>query len=709
METRSLLLSFTVASVLATAGAAAQAAAPDTSEWTCSKCPVDRGYRSNVELGAAYTDEASAKFGDYTGLDEDNGYVLADAEGKASTESGYTLSYELTDLGLDSREASIEGGKQGRYEFGLFYDQVPHRIFDTTSTVFGGVGGTALTLPAGWVPAGSTAGMTALDASLQPVDVELDRYRYGASGAFWLGQNLAFSIDYRRDEREGTRPQLAAIGSTSTELLRPVDDATDRLEARVRYQAERWFAEFGYSGSLYDTKAAQVRWDNPFNPLTPGATEGRMALAPDNDYHEVSLSAGWQGLPGNTTVAVSAATGKGTQDIGFLPYTVNPSIATDALPSQSLDGEMTVTRADLTVSSRPMDKLRLRGAVVYDERDNGTPQAAFTSIVHADTFPIDEDRTNAVYGYERLRASGSADYQVYPTVTLGLGGEFRSTDRTGTAREVASEDVLDGWGRVQWRPTGYLGLVARGGVEEREPDLYDTTVGDANGQNPLLRKYYMAYRYRSYGELLANLSLGKLPLTLGASVFYADDSYTRSDLGLVSGLDRRYALDLTWAINDKVSAYASGGREEIDSTTRGSSTFSTPDWQGDVEDEFTTVGFGLNAQFTDDLRLDLGYTYAAGGSQTVVTGVAGGAFPRVSSRLNSFEADLTYALNERVDMVLGWRYERYSSDDWALSGIEPDTLATVLSLGADPYGYEVNYVAASLRYYFGSRKVELPE
>lgn len=710
METRSLLLSIAVASVLSTAGtASAQQVAPDTSGWACSKCPFERGYRSAVEAGAGYADDSSAKFGDYTGLDEDGGYVLAGAEGKAASESGYTVSYELADLGLDSREVRIEGGRQGEFEYGLFYDRIPHTIFDTASTVFGGVGGSHLALPSGWVPAGTTGGMAALDASLRSVDVGLDRDRYGASGAFWWGQNLSFSLDYRRDERDGIRPQFAAIGSVSTELLRPIDDATDRLDARVRYQGAHWFGEIGYSGSLYDTKAAYLRWDNPFNPMVPGADAGQMALAPDNDYHELSLSTGWYGLPGNTAITLSAAMGTGSQDIGFLPYTINPLVATDALPAGNLDGEMSVSRIDVTFSSRPIDRLRLRGTVAYDERDNESRQATFTSVVHTDAFPVGDDRVNPVYGYERLRMFGSADFRVYDELTVGLGGEYRETDRTGTAREVKSETLADGWGRVQYRPNGLLNFIVKGGAEERDPDKYQTDVAAANGQNPLLRKYDMSYRYRSYGEFMASATLGKLPLTLGASAYYGDDSYTQSELGLVAGLDRRYALDLTWTVNEKVTAYLDGGQERIDSKTRGSSTFSAPDWRGDVEDEFTTYGAGITARFGEKARLDLGYTRAEGDSDTTVTGVAGGAFPTVESELDSFQADLTYGVSERLDLVLGWRYESFDSDDWAWAGIEPDTLPTILALGYDPYEYDVNYVTASVRYYFGPRKVELPE
>jgi len=34
---------------------------------------------------------------------------------------------------------------------------------------------------------------------------------------------------------------------------------------------------------------------------------------------------------------------------------------------------------------------------------------------------------------------------------------------------------------------------------------------------------------------------------------------------------------------------------------------------------------------------------------------------------------------------------------------------TILALGAEPWEYRVNYVGASVRYYFGSRKLEIPE
>jgi len=55
-----------------------------------------------------------------------------------------------------------------------------------------------------------------------------------------------------------------------------------------------------------------------------------------------------------------------------------------------------------------------------------------------------------------------------------------------------------------------------------------------------------------------------------------------------------------------------------------------------------------------------------------------------------------------MSMDLALRYESFESDDWALAGVEPDTIATVLTLGAKPYDYDVWVVGLGIRYLVGS-------
>jgi hypothetical protein len=120
---------------LALLAAVAESAPPDTSNWNCGFCPFASGYEANITVGGSYVSDDAAKFGDASGYDEEGGYVNVDGEGNYAGEN-YQLSWYAEDLGLDSRVFEIEGGRQGSFGFNLAYRELPHRVFDTTSTVF---------------------------------------------------------------------------------------------------------------------------------------------------------------------------------------------------------------------------------------------------------------------------------------------------------------------------------------------------------------------------------------------------------------------------------------------------------------------------------------------------------------------------------------------------------------------------------------------
>ena len=193
----------------------------------------------------------------------------------------------------------------------------------------------------------------------------------------------------------------------------------------------------------------------------------------------------------------------------------------------------------------------------------------------------------------------------------------------------------------------------------------------------------MAYRYRSYGELLANVAVGSLPVSLGASVYYGDDSYLQSDIGLDSGLDRRYGVDLNWAVNEKMSAYASLAREKIDSRMHNSSVFASPDWPGVMQDDFETYGLGFDTRLTDKWRLNVDYTYAAGRQSHDHRGRGGGRFPDGQERTEFVQGRRHVRPQARTDIVATWWYETLKTDDWAYVS-EPAAMPTVLGARRRP-------------------------
>jgi hypothetical protein len=81
--------------------------------------------------------------------------------------------------------------------------------------------------------------------------------------------------------------------------------------------------------------------------------------------------------------------------------------------------------------------------------------------------------------------------------------------------------------------------------------------------------------------------------------------------------------------------------------------------------------------------------------------------PKLSSTLDSFRLSGLYRWSERVETTFNYRFERFFTADWALQDVAPDTLPTVLTLGAAPYDYNVWALGIGFRYHFGSRQLAL--
>ena len=85
-----------------------------------------------------------------------------------------------------------------------------------------------------------------------------------------------------------------------------------------------------------------------------------------------------------------------------------------------------------------------------------------------------------------------------------MAAEYRELKRTGTKQEISKDNFYDGWGRDRVPAERLSRHRPAWRRAERKPDGFDQGVAQANGQNPLMRMYDMAYLWRTYGELVAN-------------------------------------------------------------------------------------------------------------------------------------------------------------------------------------------------------------
>jgi len=674
----------------------------DTSEWKCEYCPFDDGYRAEIDAGALYVSDDAARFGNGTGLDEKGAYVDLSGNGRYRKD-GTDVSWYAEDLGTSARVLNISAGRPGKYGVDLGYRELPYRLFDSTDTVFSSNGAGVLSLPSNWVTAGTTDGFTALDSSLTPVNIEKDRQILEIGAKYLPTRKVKLYADYSRQQRDGVNVMAGARFTQSAFLPRPVDDYTDQVNAGVRFAVGPVNLGLAYFGSFYRNKNNSLTWDNPFT-ADPGGERGRLALEPDNDFQQFSLSGVYRTTWLNSVVAFSTAFGRGEQNTRFLPYTINQTLPVLALPSPSLNGQVDTGNYALTITSRPHKRASVKIAYRYDERDNQTPVSMWSRVI-TDTFPTGGAEANVPYSFERSRLNLSASLKLLDTVNVSGGYDRNEFDRD--YQEVANQTEDTGWGKLRWRPTSYVEAAIRGGASRREIDAYNTNIGDVYGQNPLLRKYNLAYRYREFAEMSLSASLPEKPVSVGLTYLWADDSYTHSQLGITDGEENRVNVDFSWAVSDAASVYLSVGSELIDASQSGSEAFAGPEWQAVHEDAFTHFGGGFRiAGLGEKTDVTLDYTHSDGETKIQFAGqnVSSTPLPDLESTMDSLRLSLNYNASEKMDVNLGIRYERFETADWALDGVQTDTIPVVLTMGANSYDYDVWVVGIGVRYRIGGQE-----
>ena len=149
-----------------------------------------------------------------------------------------------------------------------------------------------LTLPGGF-PAADTGSMP-LASTLQPVELGFKRSRLDASASWLLGQGWSTRLSLRHDVRDGTQRTAGSFFSTASQMAAPVDQVTDQVEISASYFSPRLQATLGYQGSLFRNGQESLTWTNPFSGVRH---TGQLALAPDNQFHQIFGSAGYEITP----------------------------------------------------------------------------------------------------------------------------------------------------------------------------------------------------------------------------------------------------------------------------------------------------------------------------------------------------------------------------------------------------------------------------
>ena len=721
-------------------------------------------YTSEVEIGVGFSTVDSFKFGEYNGLEDDGAFAIGNIKLRKNAEiddaDNNYWEFFGTNLGLDSRNIFMEYSHDGIYgeysknsAYSLFfeYDQIPHNQFEDGRTPFNGAGTTNQTLPAGWVPAQTTAGLTTLLASLKTVQLETERQRFGGGFKWKPLNNWQVKGNYRHEDKEGSDPFGAIFGNSGGNprgsiIAIPINYDVDEFNISLSYTGMKAQVSLDYHLSLFDNNDTSVFFANPFSIPFRGANPqwaagsgfpgvGQLGLFPDNQAHQINLSGGYNFTP-KTRATATVSYSRWLQDETFLPFS-NIHAAAIPLPRTSLDGDIATLFANINLFTRVSNKLDLKLRYTYDDRDNKTPRDIYVRIAGDSQIQNGlisaSARQNWTYDLEKHKVELDGNYRITPRTRMSLGYEYETKDRNFS--EVADTDEHTGKIKISSNPIDYASGWIKYSHSVRNGSTYVSNQPFLDGHNPaylatlagsalfendfLMRKFHLADRDR---DMLSG-AISAYPietLTFSLSGSYKRDDYDDTQIGLQESKNTMVTLDLNYQPNDIINAYAWISRENYQYDQRGfrrdGDNFGPGDnrfaeagedfWTTDTEDKIHTFGTGIDWNVIEDkfnLKLDFTYSQAT----TEYTQMGGPALtgnnipiplPTVDTDLLNVSLTGDYKVKESMTARVKYMYENFSTTDFTLDGVNVNTVNNMILLGNSSPQYDAHVFGLSLIY-----------
>ncbi|HEX5130355.1 MAG TPA: MtrB/PioB family outer membrane beta-barrel protein [Usitatibacter sp.] len=305
--------------------------------------------------------------------------------------------------GRDDQFYRARGGRHNDWRITAWFDELPQVFTTTYRSLWSGIGTERLTLT-GLAPGGTTnanttqANVVQALGSTPPSELQVLRRTAGARIEKKLSDSWSVHAALTDETRKGARPFGAVFGGGggggNMEVAESVDSDTVNLSTGLQYRDAAQSFNVRAAASLFDNKVETLTFQNPVFISTTGSTgldptdftEGRFALAPDNQHYNVRAEYA-RALPeffrGNFTATVALGSMRQDEDLlaptayslaggtvtaGGVPL-ANVWNTPEALSRRSADLRVDTIMADVNLSARPANGLDVRGKVRYQEAD----------------------------------------------------------------------------------------------------------------------------------------------------------------------------------------------------------------------------------------------------------------------------------------------------------------------------------------------------
>ena len=282
-------------------------------------------------------------------------------------------------------------------------------------------------------------------------------------------------------------------------------------------------------------------------------SRGQLALAPDNQFHQLLGSGSYEVLSW-VRASGDVAIGRMTQDAAFLPATLNPTLAMalPAVPDSSLNGKVDTFNGNGRLAFRLSDRLRVNASYSRDVRHNRTSSESYPALA-ADLFLGSTLRSNQPFTFKQDRYKVLADYRSLAGIKFSAGLEENDVERSRQDTVMTRDTAVWGRAAMQLRPN--LSVSAKLAHSERSNSGYGSATWVTPAENSLMRKYHLADRRRDAVSLRADMNVTEA-LAVGLNLDASNDRYTNTTIGLTDGRSLSLGGDLSMAVNDETQVRA---------------------------------------------------------------------------------------------------------------------------------------------------------
>jgi MtrB/PioB family decaheme-associated outer membrane protein len=613
---------------------------------------------STVRAGAGWLSDDNRRFGQYTGVKDQGGYLLLDMDYARRDDTTGTWSRFLgRNVGLDNRELRGEFERQGNWRGFIDFNQIPRNEPVIVNTGLTGIG----------------TSHQALNGTVQR-NVELDtrRDRVGLGFDKQLMPGLDFQARYTTEDKTGAR----LFGRGTAEFLTdPIDYRSQQLEATLGSSNEKYQLQAGYYGTAFSNK----------NNVLNVSTGADIVLPPDSESHQMFVSGGYSFTP-TTRGNFKAAYTRASQNDTFFTAPTFPGNS-----QTNLQGRVDTTLLQAGVTSRPTRELSLLGNLRYEDRDDKTPSVQFL------TPSTGRDGFNTPFSRTTTSAKGEAAYMLPSNVRLIGGIDYEKKKRSVLTVRQAS------WREENDETT--LRLEARRSLSETLNGSVAYLYSTRNGSNflpannnvavDLVDPVHFADRNRNKLRLTADwVPMEALSLQFVADV--AQDDYDTRNLGPEKGKATSFAIDANYVLNDawQLLGWMSFDDNRMDQSTQtGANGAQVPaqTWQANLRNKGQAVGLGVRGKPTGALEVGADVQYGRDSNAYNLNAVLPPAalLPEINTNRTTMRLHGQYTIQKNLSVRLDLVYDRFKTNDWTwtnwvysdgTTATNPNTSSTFLGI-----------------------------